>query len=132
MAAPSAALGPDNGSNNATRGGPDGAGGVGAIAVGGAGAGVADGAGCDGCGACRAAWVGAGACGGGEPPVMVLMAEHDTSANAERASHAAIQKRGRRVGAERRGTRNEIRNGKRVLPWQRGAGRRGYRGGHGK
>jgi len=125
MAVPSAALGPESGSNNATRGGPLGAGGAGAIAVGaaGAGAGVADVGGCVGCTIGGAAWV--GACGGGEPPVMVLIAEHETSANAERASHAAIQRRGRRVGAAQRGTRNEIRNGKRLLPWQRGAGRRG-------
>src|SRR5690348_14335004 len=124
MAAPRVELGPDKGSNNAMRGGPDG--------TAGAGAGVADGAGCACCGTGGTARVGAGACGGAEPPVMLVKAEHDTSANAERASDAANQKRGRRVDAERRGTRNENRNGKRVLPWHRGAAHRGYRGGHGK
>ena len=54
---PKAALGPDNGSNSAMRGGPDGADGVGATVVGAAGGG-----GCPGCGGGGAARVGAGAC----------------------------------------------------------------------
>src|SRR5215469_2761842 len=112
------------------RGGPDGAGTTGATTVVGGAGGV--GGGCPGCGGGGADWVGAGACGCVEPPIMVLRVEHDTNANAERASHAAIQRRGRRVGAEPRSTRNENRTGKRVLPWQRSAGRRGYRDGRGK